>query len=69
MITVRPGRISFPNGWDFDVHEIRNGEVFYQRWPPGIEKQRMFDNLLRTPLYVFAMVVVAEDGEHSDAGL
>jgi hypothetical protein len=30
-------RVEFPNGFAFDIHEFRDGQVWYQRWCPGVE--------------------------------
>ena len=40
-------RIEFRNGWTIDVHEIKNGEVLFRRWPPGVERQSFVQNLSR----------------------
>lgn len=40
-------RIDFSNGWSIDIHEEIDGWIYYQRWPPGVERQGMFDNLCR----------------------
>ncbi len=55
------GRIEFPNGWSFDIHEVRNGEVYYQRWPPGVENQGMFANLSRMEQWMFSFLVDVEE--------
>ena len=40
-------RIEFRNGWTIDVHEIKNGEVLFRRWSPGVERQSFVQNLSR----------------------
>ena len=40
-------RIEFRNGWTIDVREIKNGEVLFRRWPPGVERQSFVQNLSR----------------------
>lgn len=62
MVRIKPGLIDFPNGWGIDVHKVQDGEVYFQRWPPGVESQGMFTNLMRSPLYAFAMMFMSEDG-------
>lgn len=35
---LTPGRLEFPNGGMANVHEVRNGQVYYAlRWPGGDE--------------------------------
>ena len=38
------------NGVTLHVHDFKNGEVYLQRFPKGVETQGMFENLMRVPL-------------------
>ena len=41
------------NGILIHVHDVKNGEVFFRKWPKGIEKQCLFENLFRMPVDEF----------------
>lgn len=46
-------RIAFANGVRVDIHAIKDGNVYYQRWAPGVESQGALDNLYRLPTAEF----------------
>jgi hypothetical protein len=50
---VRPGMGFTRNGITIKVHFIEDGEVYYQKWPKGVEEQRWFENLSRLPVDEF----------------
>lgn len=56
------GRLAFPNGWIIDVHYVREGVVYFQRWAPGVEIQSFFDELYRQPVAVFSSLAIAAGG-------
>jgi hypothetical protein len=58
-----PGRLEFPNGYAIDVHEIWQGQVLYQIWPPGVESQSMWARLARMPIDDFKKAVRENMGE------
>ena len=45
-----PGTAWHKNGVTIHVCGLRNGEVYYQRFPVGVESQGWFENLYRAPL-------------------
>lgn len=51
-------RIEFSNGWAIDIHEIKNEEVYCQRWPPGVQRQSIFANLFRMPTDQFETAAI-----------
>ena len=60
---IAPGRLEFPSGHSIDVHTVRNGQVYYQVWHPGVETQSVFDCLIRKPIAEF----IAQVREHKGA--
>jgi len=40
-------RLKFRNGWSIDIHEVKQGQQYYQRWAPGVESQPWLYNLKR----------------------
>jgi hypothetical protein len=40
-------RLEFKSGWTIDVHKERDGETYYQRWPPGVDSQSWLSGLGR----------------------
>ena len=61
MDEIKAGeRLDFRNGWTIDIHAIRNGEVLYRKWTPGIERQSLVANLGRMPLCDFVAQAKAE---------
>ena len=56
-------RAELPNGFTIDVHSIVDGQVWYQRWKPGVEQQSVFDDLGRMPVAEFneAMTTACAD--------
>ena len=41
------------NGITIDVHEIRNGEVLYRKWMPGVKSMPFLIGLRRMPVAEF----------------
>ena len=56
-IMVEPWTIYSKNGWHVVVHDVRDGQVYYQRWPPGVDEQPFMDNLSRTSIEQFEAAV------------
>jgi hypothetical protein len=50
---IATGTIYQKDGWHVVVHEIRNGEVYYQRFPPDVEEQPVLCNLGRMTIAQF----------------
>ena len=62
-MTIKKGQTYMKNGVMIDIHEVRDGQVFYRLWPPRIEKQGMFDRLYRMPIGEFKSKLNDEGGE------
>jgi hypothetical protein len=60
MSAVAGERIDFRNGWSIDIHEIKNGEVYFQQWPPGVENQSFLSGLGRMPIPDFEKRIAEE---------
>lgn len=43
-----------------DVHDVCGGEVLYQAWPEGVERQSMFSRLFRMPVAQFIEAIRSE---------
>ena len=56
---VEPWQVYEQDGWHVVVHDVRHGEVYYQKWPPGVDEQGWLDNLGRMPLELFKAQVSA----------
>lgn len=46
-------RMDFANGYAIDVDWIKDGQVGYRVWPPGVESQGFLDQLKRMPVSIF----------------
>jgi hypothetical protein len=54
MIELKPyTQIDFKNGWTVHIHEIKDGCVYLQRFPPGVENQGLLQNLRKMPISEF----------------
>lgn len=56
-IQIIPGNRYTKNGISLDVHEVRNGWVYVQRWPRGVEEQELLQSLIRTPVDDFLLAI------------
>jgi hypothetical protein len=46
-------RYEFANGWVVIVHGVKDGQVYFQRWPPGVNDQPVEAPLCRMPIAEF----------------
>lgn len=42
-----PMLMEFKNGWTIEVHLVRNGEVYFRKWPPGVSSMGFLERLQR----------------------
>ena len=52
--------IDFKNGWSIRIHDVRDEQVLYQSWPPGVERQSFIDRLWRMSTADFESRVAEE---------
>ena len=64
---IEVGTTYVKQGCRIVVHEIRNDQVYYQRWPPGVEWQCAWANLYQMPIAQFEEQ--AKDAEIEIAGV
>jgi hypothetical protein len=50
-------RYAFANGWVVIVHGVKDGQVYFQRWPPGVNDQPVEAPLIRMPICDFIAAV------------
>lgn len=50
MSAPLPGLVLHKDGVTVHIHEIMNGQVYFQRFPRGVTDQGWFDNLYRIPV-------------------
>jgi hypothetical protein len=53
LVNIKPGIVLERNGIAIHVHSIKNGQVYFQRWPKNAEHQGMFVNLYRMTIKKF----------------
>lgn len=51
------------NGISVDVDSVKDGEVYFRRWPKGVETQAWLDNCHRLPLKQFITAVAGAKKE------
>ena len=49
------------NGNGCVVHDVKDGQVYYQIWPKGVDDQSFFENLYRRPVEDFERQVLESD--------
>lgn len=57
---LKPGLLRFGNGWSITIDCVRDGRVFFCRWPPGITEQPAFERTFQMPVSDFVAAVEAE---------
>ena len=50
---IEVGTTYHKQGWHIVVHEIRNDQIYFQRWPPSVESQSAWVNMYRMPIALF----------------
>lgn len=58
-------RLKFKNGWDLDIHEVRDGQVYYREWRPGVQHQPIIQGLCRMDVAEFTAKVNEERARES----
>lgn len=50
---LKPGQRFTKNGIAVDVHKVEGGEVYYRRWPKGVDEMPWCAGLARLPINEF----------------
>ncbi len=61
MNEIIPGTRYTKNGVSVDIHSVKDGQVYCQRWPRDVMEQDFLDGLIRMPVDDFLLATTGAE--------